>query len=140
MTGVGLEALSFTVVPELERAETTSGIGQFQGLGQGQGQGLGQGQGQGQGLGQGQGQGLGQGHGECYLSRVAARMYLPLGENFTNETGGLSSSMSVFKHWPEAVSQIRLNKSSKLTTRAKKARTVGWKVPLTRGRRNYWKL
>lgn len=35
-------------------------------------------------------------------------MYLPLGENLTNETGGLSSSMSVFKHWPEAVSQIRL--------------------------------
>lgn len=42
------------------------------------------------------------------MSRVAARIYLPFGENFTNETGGLSSSMSVFKHWPEVVSQIRL--------------------------------
>ena len=28
----------------------------------------------------------------AHLSRVAARMYLPFGENFTNETGGLSSS------------------------------------------------
>ena len=27
-----------------------------------------------------------------YLSRVPARMYLPLGENLTNETGGFSSS------------------------------------------------
>lgn len=27
-----------------------------------------------------------------HLSRVAARMYFPLGENFTNDTGGLSSS------------------------------------------------
>lgn len=27
-----------------------------------------------------------------HLSRVAARMYLPLGENFTKDTGGLSSS------------------------------------------------
>lgn len=27
-----------------------------------------------------------------HLSRVAARMYLPLGENLTNDTGGLSSS------------------------------------------------
>lgn len=29
---------------------------------------------------------------ETYLSKVAARMYLPLGENFTKDTGGLSSS------------------------------------------------
>jgi len=43
-----------------------------------------------------------------YLSNVAARMYFPLGENFTKETGGLSSSINVFKHCPEAVSQIRL--------------------------------
>ena len=27
-----------------------------------------------------------------YLSNVAASMYFPLGENFTNDTGGLSSS------------------------------------------------
>lgn len=27
-----------------------------------------------------------------HLSSVAARMYLPLGENFTKDTGGLSSS------------------------------------------------
>lgn len=27
-----------------------------------------------------------------HLSSVAARMYFPLGENFTNDTGGLSSS------------------------------------------------
>jgi hypothetical protein len=27
-----------------------------------------------------------------YLSNVAARIYLPFGENFTNETGGLLSS------------------------------------------------
>ena len=27
-----------------------------------------------------------------YLSSVPARMYLPLGENLTNETGGFSSS------------------------------------------------
>lgn len=27
-----------------------------------------------------------------HLSNVAARMYLPFGENFTNDTGGLSSS------------------------------------------------
>ena len=42
-----------------------------------------------------------------YLSKVAARMYLPLGENLTNETGGLSSSMSVLRHWPDVVSQMR---------------------------------
>lgn len=42
------------------------------------------------------------------LSRVEARMYLPFGENLTNETGGLSSSMSVLRHWPDAVSQMRL--------------------------------
>jgi hypothetical protein len=40
---------------------------------------------------------------------VAAKIYFPLGENLTNETGGLSSSISVFKHCPDAVSQIRLN-------------------------------
>ena len=28
-----------------------------------------------------------------HLSRVAARMYLPLGENLTKDTGGLSSSI-----------------------------------------------
>jgi len=28
----------------------------------------------------------------AYLSSVAARMYLPFGENLTNDTGGLSSS------------------------------------------------
>lgn len=27
-----------------------------------------------------------------HLSSVAARMYFPFGENFTNDTGGLSSS------------------------------------------------
>lgn len=43
-----------------------------------------------------------------YLSSVAARMYLPFGENLTKETGGLSSSISVFRHCPDAVSQIRL--------------------------------
>ena len=31
-------------------------------------------------------------HGNAYLSKVAARMYLPFGENFTKDTGGLSSS------------------------------------------------
>lgn len=45
---------------------------------------------------------------DTYLSKVAARMYFPLGENLTNDTGGLSSSMRVFKHWPDAVSHIRL--------------------------------
>ena len=29
---------------------------------------------------------------QTHLSNVAANMYFPLGENFTNETGGLSSS------------------------------------------------
>ena len=33
-----------------------------------------------------------------YLSSVAASIYLPLGENLTKDTGGLSSSISVFKH------------------------------------------
>ena len=32
---------------------------------------------------------------------------LPLGENFTKLTGGLSSSINVFRHWPDAVSHIR---------------------------------
>lgn len=44
------------------------------------------------------------------LSSVAAKMYFPLGENFTNDTGGLSSSINVLRHWPEAVSHIRLKK------------------------------
>ena len=44
------------------------------------------------------------------LSRVAANMYLPLGENLTKETGGLSSSTSVFRHFPVVVSHIRLHK------------------------------
>lgn len=38
-----------------------------------------------------------------YLSSVAARMYLPLGENLTNDTGGLSSSG---KYNSAAVTQI----------------------------------
>lgn len=84
-----------------------------------------------------------------HLSSVAARMYFPLGENLTNDTGGLSSSdhrnrertvlqlyavltslpinicqsksriwilpMSVFKHCPDAVSQIRLRRWEKYT-------------------------
>ena len=34
---------------------------------------------------------------ETYLSRVAARIYLPFGENLTNETGGFSSSTKTKK-------------------------------------------
>lgn len=49
------------------------------------------------------------------LSNVAARMYLPLGENFTKDTGGLSSSINVLRHCPEAVSQIRLQNRMKNT-------------------------
>jgi hypothetical protein len=45
---------------------------------------------------------------ETYLSNVAASIYLPFGENLTNETGGLSSSIRVFRHCPDAVSHIRL--------------------------------
>ena len=30
--------------------------------------------------------------GKAHLSSVAAKMYLPFGENLTNDTGGLSSS------------------------------------------------
>jgi hypothetical protein len=30
---------------------------------------------------------------DTYLSRVAAKMYLPFGENLTKDTGGLSSSV-----------------------------------------------
>ena len=41
-----------------------------------------------------------------HLSRVAANMYFPLGENLTKETGGLSSSTSVLRHFPVAVSLI----------------------------------
>ena len=32
---------------------------------------------------------------DTYLSKVAAKMYFPFGENFTNDTGGLSSSVKV---------------------------------------------
>ena len=32
---------------------------------------------------------------------------LPFGENLTKLTGGLSSSINVFKHCPDAVSHIR---------------------------------
>ena len=32
------------------------------------------------------------GRGGVYLSRVPAKMYFPFGENFTNDTGGFSSS------------------------------------------------
>ena len=39
---------------------------------------------------------------------MAASIYLPLGENLTKETGGLSSSIRVFRHCPDAVSQMRL--------------------------------
>ncbi len=39
---------------------------------------------------------------------MAAKIYFPLGENLTNDTGGLSSSIKVLRHCPEAVSQIRL--------------------------------
>lgn len=46
------------------------------------------------------------------LSKVAARIYLPFGENLTNDTGGLSSSISVFKHCPDAVSHIRLEQAN----------------------------
>lgn len=46
-----------------------------------------------------------------HLSSVAARMYFPFGENLTKETGGLSSSMRVFRHCPDAVSQIRLQRA-----------------------------
>ncbi len=45
------------------------------------------------------------------MSRVAARIYFPFGENLTNETGGLSSSIKVLRHWPDAVSHIRLKRT-----------------------------
>lgn len=32
------------------------------------------------------------------LSNVAASMYFPFGENLTNDTGGLSSSINVLRH------------------------------------------
>lgn len=48
------------------------------------------------------------------LSRVAANMYFPFGENLTNETGGLSSSISVLRHCPDAVSHIRLKTTKKV--------------------------
>ena len=34
----------------------------------------------------------------AYLSNVAANIYFPLGENFTNETGGLLSSKNTFQN------------------------------------------
>lgn len=34
-----------------------------------------------------------------HLSSVAARMYFPLGENLTNDTGGLSSSDQRNRSW-----------------------------------------
>lgn len=53
------------------------------------------------------------------LSKVAARIYLPFGENLTNDTGGLSSSINVFKHCPDAVSHIRLEQANDLLTTLK---------------------
>jgi hypothetical protein len=50
-----------------------------------------------------------------YLSNVAARIYLPFGENLTNDTGTESSSMSVLRHCPVAVSHIRLWSGRKYT-------------------------
>lgn len=52
-----------------------------------------------------------QSHNFKVLSNVAAKIYFPFGENFTKDTGGLSSSINVFRHWPDAVSQIRLEYS-----------------------------
>ena len=40
----------------------------------------------------GKGGGREGGRGGMYLSRVPAKMYFPFGENFTNDTGGFSSS------------------------------------------------
>lgn len=40
------------------------------------------------------------GGGGTYLSKVAAKMYLPFGENFTKDTGGLSSS--AWETWRQA--------------------------------------
>ena len=51
------------------------------------------------------------------MSRVAARIYFPFGENLTNETGGLSSSIKVLRHWPDAVSHIRLEKRTRFITK-----------------------
>ena len=42
-------------------------------------------------------------------------MYFPLGENLTKETGGLSSSTSVLRHFPVAVSHIRLSTTHHVT-------------------------
>jgi len=47
------------------------------------------------------------------LSSEPARINLELGENVTNDTGGLSSSIRLFRHCPVAVSHIR-HKPSKL--------------------------
>jgi hypothetical protein len=41
-----------------------------------------------------------------HLSNVAARMYLPLGENLTNDTGGLSSS-EIRKEGKETRERVR---------------------------------
>ena len=43
-------------------------------------------------------------------------MKRPLGENLTNETGGLSSSIRVLRHWPVAVSQMRHSPSYEAET------------------------
>ena len=48
-----------------------------------------------------------------YIIQQVTRLYnnwpniLPFGENLTKLTGGLSSSINVFKHCPDAVSHIR---------------------------------
>jgi hypothetical protein len=46
-----------------------------------------------------------------YLSNVAARMYLPFGENFTNETGGLSSSGKSHQLENKSMFQFILNEA-----------------------------
>ena len=45
---------------------------------------------------------------QTHLSSVAARMYFPLGENFTNDTGGLSSSSNKKKHKQKQIIQQEL--------------------------------
>lgn len=46
-----------------------------------------------------------------HLSRVAARMYLPLGENFTKDTGGLSSSVEYLQMYALFIMPIYALKS-----------------------------
>lgn len=41
-------------------------------------------------------------------------IYLPFGENFTKLTGGLSSSINVFRLWPLAASQMRQSRQIRL--------------------------